>query len=246
MQAERQVISRASGPRFLLEANAANSRGYIFPVLLGLIGAAVLCWLGIWQLQRLEWKENILANIEARLAADEVGLPEMPVYEKDNYRGVEVGGQLVGPELHVLTSLKPSGPGFRVIQKMELLDERDILVDLGYVPEASKNAERLVGAVFVEGNLIWPDETDGFTPEPNLERNIWFARDVDKMAEALGTQPLMVSARTLVPELETTPMPVTVNIPNDHLQYAITWFSLMVVWILMTLYLLWRMRRSDA
>jgi len=194
MQAERQVISRASGPRFLLEANAANSRGYIFPVLLGLIGAAVLCWLGIWQLQRLEWKENILANIEARLAADEVGLPEMPVYEKDNYRGVEVGGQLVGPELHVLTSLKPSGPGFRVIQ----------------------------GAVFVEGNLIWPDETDGFTPEPNLERNIWFARDVDKMAEALGTQPLMVSARTLVPELETTPMPVTVNIPNDHLQYAIT------------------------
>lgn len=246
MQAERQVISRASGPRFLLEANAARAGGYIFPVLLGLIGAAILCWLGIWQMQRLEWKEGKLAEIEARLAADDVGLPIDPVFENDNYRGVEVGGQLVGPELHVLTSLKPSGPGFRVIRKLELLDDRHILVDLGYVPEVNKSAERSNGAVFVQGNLIWPDETDGFTPEPNLERNIWFARDVEKMAAALGTQPLMVAARSFVPEIETTPMPVSVNIPNDHLQYAITWFSLMVVWILMTLYLLWRIKRANA
>ncbi len=247
MQSERHVISRASGPRFLLKANAATtSRSYVFPLVLGIVGAAILCWLGMWQLQRLDWKEGKLAEIEARLAAEEVGLPASPVYENDNYRGVEVGGQLVGPELHVLTSLKATGPGFRVIQKLELLDSRHILVDLGYVPEIDKDKARPGGAVFVQGNLIWPDETDGFTPEPNLDRNIWFARDVDKMSEALGTEPLMVSARSYVPEFDTTPMPVTVNIPNDHLQYAITWFSLMVVWILMTLYLLWRIKRSDA
>jgi len=246
MQAERQVISRASGPRFLLDAQTKSARGYIFPVLLGLIGAAILCALGVWQLQRLEWKEGKLAEIEARLSAEDVSLPEKPIYENDNYRGVEVGGQLDGPELHVLTSTKLDGPGFRVIRKLELLDDRKILIDLGFVPEISKDVERPSEAIFVQGNLIWPDETDGFTPEPNLDRNIWFARDVDKMAAALGTEPLMVSARSLVPELNTTPMPVTVNIPNDHLQYAITWFSLMVVWIGMTLLMLWRIKRADA
>jgi len=246
MQAERRVIARASGPRFLLEANSVSSRRYIFPLLLGVIGAAILCALGIWQLQRLEWKEGKIAEIEARLAADSVGMPEAPTYEVDNYRGVEVGGELMGDELHVLTSTKQDGPGFRVIRKLDVLDGRMILADLGFVPEAQKNDPREAGAVFIRGNLIWPDETDSYTPDPNLERNIWFARDVDRMAEALGTMPIMVSARSIVPEMDTTPMPVTVNIPNNHMEYVITWFSLMAVWIMMTVFWLWRIRRADA
>lgn len=246
MQSEREVISRASGPRFLLEANAGGSKRYIFPVLLGLIGAAILCALGVWQLQRLEWKEAILSEIEAKLAADDVEIPAAPTYEEDNYRGVVVPGRLFPEELHVLTSLKPDGPGFRVLRKMALLDGRTILADVGFIPEAEKDAERPAGAVLIQGNLIWPDETDGFTPDPNLERNIWFARDVEKMAEALGTEPLMVAARSIVPKMNSTPMPVTVNITNDHLEYAITWFSLMVVWIGMTLFLIWRIKRADA
>jgi len=246
MHAERRVITRASGPRFLLENNSTSARSFIFPVLLGVIGAAILCALGLWQMQRLDWKEGILSDIEQRLAADYVNIPEAPSHAVDNYRGVEVGGQLMGPELHVLTSLKPDGPGFRVIRKLDILDGRMILADLGFVPEAQKDDLREVGAVFIEGNLIWPDETDSYTPEPNLERNIWFARDVEKMAETLKTEPIMVAARSVVPQINTTPMPVTVNIPNNHLEYAITWFSLMVVWILMTLFWLWRIKRADV
>ena len=245
MQAERRVITRASGPRFLLEVNASGLRRFLFPLFLGLIGAGILCALGVWQLQRLEWKEGKIAEIEQRLSTKDVGMPANPTYEVDNYRGVEVGGELDGPELHVLTSLKPDGPGFRVIRKLDVLDGRMILADLGFIPEAQKNDDRIAGAIFIQGNLIWPDETDGFTPEPNLERNIWFARDVDKMAAALGTEPIMVSARSIVPEMNTTPMPVTVNIANDHLEYAITWFSLMAVWIMMTLFWVWRIKRAD-
>lgn len=246
MQAERRVITRATGPRFLLETNTAGIRSYVFPLLLGVIGAAILCALGIWQLQRLQWKEAKIAEIEQRLEADPVGMPTMPSYGVDNYRGIEVGGELVGPEVHILTSLKPDGPGFRVIRKLDILDGRMILADLGFVPETQKEAQRQTGAVFIQGNLIWPDETDSYTPEPNLERNIWFARDVDKIAEALGTEPIMVAARSIVPEMDTTPMPVTVNITNDHKQYAITWFSLMAVWIMMTLFWLWRIKQADA
>lgn len=246
MQAERRVIARADGPRFLLDANALSARRYIFPLLLGLIGSAILCALGVWQLQRLEVKEARIAEIEARLATADVGMPEAPTFEADNFRGIEVGGELMGPEIHVLTSRKPDGPGFRVIRKLDVLDGRMILADLGFVPEAQKNEPRDLSAVFIRGNLVWPDETDTYTPEPDFERNIWFARNVETMAEALETQPIMVNAREIVPQINTTPMPVTVNIRNDHLQYAITWFSLMAVWIVMTLFWLWRIKRADA
>lgn len=222
------------------------TRAMIFPVLLGLVGAGILCALGIWQVQRLAWKENILADIEARLSAQDVGLPAAPNYEADNYRGVAVEGVLEGPELHVLVTRKPDGPGFRVIRALEMSDGARILIDLGYVREADKGAERPGGPIGITGNLIWPDETDGFTPDPNFERNIWFARDVDAMSASLGTDPLMVAIRGTDPDYPTSPMPVTVNIPNDHLQYAITWFSLMVIWLGMTGYLLWRIKRAEA
>ena len=243
---DQEVIARADGPRFLLEARARSSRAFIFPIILGVVGAAILCALGVWQLQRLEWKEGILQEMEARLAADIVEIPANPTYETDNYRKVEVSGNLSGDELHVLTSRQPTGPGFRVIRKLETLDGRDILVDLGYVPETEKKARRQDGAIIVLGNLIWPDEKDWFTPLPNPDKNIWFAREVERMADALGTLPIMVAARETVPETEMIPMPVTLNIKNDHLEYAITWFGLMAVWILMTLYLLLRIKRDNA
>lgn len=221
-------------------------RRMIFPIVLGVVGAAILCALGVWQLQRLEWKQGILANIEARLSADLVDLPDAPNPETDNYLGVELAGRLVGPELHVLVSLKPDGPGFRVIRLLEMLGDRTVLVDLGYVSEADKDLPRSEADVLIQGNLIWPDETDGYTPEPDFDGNIWFARDVDSMAEVLGSEPYMVAMRSSTPALPTKPMPVTINISNDHLQYAITWFSLMVIWIVMTLFLLWSIKRAKV
>jgi surfeit locus 1 family protein len=80
----------------------------------------------------------------------------------------------------------------------------------------------------------------------DLARNIWYARDVDALAAHLGTEPILVIARDLsVSDAPLTPLPVdTSGIPNDHLNYAITWFSLAALWMGMTLYLLWRIRRK--
>jgi surfeit locus 1 family protein len=102
------------------------------------------------------------------------------------------------------------------------------------------------GAVTVRGNLHWPDEVDGFTPEADPVRNIWYARDVAALAAHLDTEPVLVIARSLsVPDGSIEPLPVdTSGIPNDHLNYAITWFSLAALWLGMTLYLLWRIRRG--
>ena len=126
---------------------------------------------------------------------------------------------------------------------MTLADGRRVLLDRGFVPIGEKDAARGTGPIAVTGSLAWPQETDSFTSPPDRAKNIWFARDVPLMAAALDTLPVMiVVAESDAPDAP-MPLPVTVNIPNDHLQYAITWFLLAVVWTLMTGYLLYRIKR---
>jgi surfeit locus 1 family protein len=95
----------------------------------------------------------------------------------------------------------------------------------------------------VVGNLDWPRETDSFTPAPDAKTGLWFARDVPAMAQALGTEATLIVARGSTGD-GITPMPVdTSAIPNNHWQYAITWFLLAVAWLGMTSLWLWRIRR---
>ena len=222
---------------------------YIFALVLGLGGAAVLLWLGFWQLDRLAWKEGKLAEIGTRMAAEPVTVPGVPEEAAHNYLRVIATGDLTGEEVHVLTSQKFVGSGFLVVSRMELTDGRAVLVDLGFVPENRKGEARPEGAVEIVGNLLWPNEVDPlFTPEPDREKNIWFARDLPEMAAALDAEPLLIVASAVRPAPANMPEPVRVaaNVPNDHLEYAITWFSLAAVWLAMTGYLIWRIRRATV
>lgn len=219
---------------------------YLFALVLGVGGVAVLVSLGIWQLNRLEWKEARLAEIAARMAAEPVAVPEQPDAATHNYLQVVATGRLSGREAHVLTSEKFVGPGYLIVARLEMADGRAVLVDLGFVPEDRKDVPRPVGEIEVVGNLLWPNEVDAvFTPDPDLDRNIWFARDLEAMAEALDANPVMIVASAVRPPSDALPKPIRVatNIPNDHLEYAITWFSLAVVWLAMTVFLIWRIRR---
>ncbi len=221
----------------------------IFPLALGLFGVALLVGLGLWQVQRLAWKEGVLAAIEARLTAAPVALPDAPDPARDAWLAVAVAGRFTGEDLDVLTGLKRTGPGFRVIAAFATVDGRRILVDRGFVAEAARADARPAGAAEVTGNLHWPDETDRFTPPPDAARGIWFARDVPAMAAALGTEPVLLVQRagSGAAAAFARPLPVdTAAIPNDHFGYAVTWFLLAAVWAGMTAYLVWRItpRRS--
>jgi surfeit locus 1 family protein len=211
----------------------------------GAAGVAVLVALGVWQMQRLVWKEGVLADIEARIAAAPVALPARPDPVGDRYLPVRLTGEIADDHVRVLVSQRRLGAGYRVISPIVAADGRRVLLDRGIVPVAEAVPPAPEGAVTVTGNLHWPEERDGFTPDNDLAANIWFARDVDVLADHLGTEPLLVIARDLsVPGGAVIPRPVTTEgIPNDHLNYAITWFSLAVVWLGMTLFLLWRIRR---
>ncbi|MDO9524861.1 MAG: SURF1 family protein [Gemmobacter sp.] len=216
----------------------------IFPLFLGLVGAAILIGLGTWQLQRLSWKQDILAAIDSRIVADPVPLPAEPDQTRDQYLPVTVRGRLTGEDLDVLVSRKQQGAGYRVIAVLET-EGRRVMVDRGFLPEALRAAPRPTGDITVGGNLLWPQEVDSYTPAPDAARKIWFARDVPVMAAALDAQPVLIVSRTSDPaDPAVQPMAVDgANIPNDHLQYAITWFLLAVVWLGMTGLMVWRIWR---
>lgn len=228
----------------------------ILPLLFGISGIAVLLWLGFWQLDRLEWKERVLSQISTKMAATPDPLikhyKSLAPRSQLNYTRVEFEGELTQTEAHVLTSIKFKGPGYRILKEV-WWNGKNFLVDLGFVPESQKNAKRPIGTIRVIGNILNPDDYDEkFTPDPDLEKNIWFARFMPMLAQELGVTPFLVVAETVehledgkwVPYAAVTPLPVSVNIPNDHLQYAITWFSLALVWFGMTVYLLWRIKRK--
>lgn len=218
-------------------------RRLIFPILLGLSGCGVLIGLGVWQVNRLAEKQAELTEITNRIAAPAGDLP--PEGQGTRYQPVVASGELSGNRLRVLVSRKQIGPGYRIVSVLVTPDGRRVLVDLGFVRDGAPVPEA-TGAATVTGNLHNPDEVDDFTPAADLARNIWFARDVPQMAVVLGTEETLIIARDpVVPGIE--PMPVdTAGIPNDHLQYAITWFLLAAVWAGMSGLLIARSARPRA
>ena len=215
----------------------------IFFVVFGLGGLSILVSLGIWQMQRLAWKQAIITQIEERIVEAPIALPANPNRVDDKYLSVTAEG-FVNPEfLRVLVSQKRIGAGYKLISPL-VLQDRTVLLDRGFIsvndtlPTDITAQNRSV----VTGNLHWPQEIDSYTPAPDIAKNIWFARDVDAMAKILKTDPVMIVLREISPaDTNVTPLPVdTVNIPNDHLQYAITWFLLALIWSAMTAYFLLR------
>jgi surfeit locus 1 family protein len=221
-------------------------RRFIIPLAFGAIGVGILIGLGLWQLQRLQTKEAYLANLEAKIADAPVAMPENPTLTDDAFRPVIVTGEFTGETLNVLVSRKEIGPGVRIIAAFLTDTGRKIMVDRGFVAEDDRGADHAPSVNEVTGNLHWPVETDSFTPAPDANAGLWFARDVPAMATALHTDPILLVARSDTGG-GVEPLPVdTTGIPNDHLQYAITWFSLAVVWAGMTALFLWRIRQRDA
>lgn len=222
----------------------SNPGRYIFPLLFGFFGGIVLISLGVWQVQRLEWKRAILNEIDIKIHSDHVSLPIYTDEENDNFLPVYIKGKVGEQSLYYLTSRRSWGPGYRVISPFEM-ENRTILLDRGFIPTQLKETHTNPMFAEVEGNLLWPDEWDSlFTPEP--ENDIWFARELERMSMVLETEPLMVVAGSTTNEdPDITPWPVTTEgIPNDHLQYAITWFSLAIIWIVLTAYWILRIARS--
>ncbi|MEL6585309.1 MAG: SURF1 family protein [Pseudomonadota bacterium] len=213
---------------------------FVLPLLFGVGGGAVLVALGFWQLDRLDWKEGMIARIEARLDDAPVPLPDAPDQSTDDFRAVTLSGQVDGQHIRVLGAWR-NGTGYRIIAPVDMGDRR-VMVDLGIIPTAAKDITLPDAPLAITGNLAWPEEANASTPVPSAYD--YYARDVPAMARWLKTEPVLVVARTVTPDAGPSLAPVgTDGIRNSHLGYAIQWFGLALVWLGMTAFFLWRMTR---
>lgn len=214
---------------------------------------ALLLSLGSWQVQRLHWKEALIAAAKARISSAPGPLPAAPTPEADEFRPVRaVGAYAEEPETLIAVSRDPDGPGFRILSVFETSTPggatRRLLVDRGYVPAAKRDpATRpeslILGPHELSGILRWPDEGNFALPKPDLENRLWFERDVPALAAALGTEPTLILAADEDPSALPIADPPDVAYRNKHLEYAGTWFSLALAWALMSFFWL---RRLDS
>lgn len=224
----------------------------------GALGVAVLISLSVWQFQRLEWKAGVIATLESRLEAPPAPLPAAFDPETQEFTRVTITGAFDGAkgahgftDAPLLTTLRPFGPGYRVIQPFETVEGRRVMVDRGYIPVAEKNEKGVAlrptpappGPLALTGALRWPDEGEG---RAYGERdNVWTSRNLEEMAALFGVEPVLVVAETSTAVGRwPIPQPIrTVNVPNKHLEYALTWAALAIAWAGMTGLLACRMRR---
>ncbi|HKR87742.1 MAG TPA: SURF1 family cytochrome oxidase biogenesis protein [Phenylobacterium sp.] len=222
---------------------------------------AILIGLGVWQLQRLKWKEGLLAHIAALQHAQ--ARPIEPVLDA-LARGRDVDftrvrlscpGLGAAPFLE-LYGLKEGGAGWRLVSACQVasLSYRTILVDRGFVADtvaARPPVDRAAAApVELVGVLRTPDRPSLVTPKnPAGAGGRWFTRDVPAMAHALGAAqpaPIFLFAETSSnPELAALqPAPLPAEISNRHLEYALTWFGLAAALAGVYLAVLFRRRKN--
>ena len=215
-----------------------------FAVLLGLSGVVFLSSLGIWQVQRMYEKRGQLDAMTAGISSPAVPVPAIFDPEKDRYRPVTVSGRFTGEVLYVLSGQPMVGAGVQVIAVLQTVDNRRLLIDRGFLQDDDKTKALTATDVDLLGNMMWPRDSNQYTPPPDPKTGLWFGRDAVAMAAKLNTEAVIIVARTPTGDgIEAMPID-TASIPNDHWGYAITWFSLAFVWAVMTVALVWRIRQK--
>ncbi|MPZ56077.1 MAG: SURF1 family protein [Rhizobiales bacterium] len=237
---------------------------WIVPGILALTGVAVLVGLGTWQIERKAWKEALIAALSERLAQAPVSLPAPDTWDRlapaDNEfrRVVFRAAFLHDRETHVYTvgsALRSdvTGPGYWVFTPARLPDGRLLVVDRGFVPEGQQDPKtrpqgQVSGEIRIIGALRWPEEPGWFTPGPDPALNLWFRRDPAGMALAKGLGPIapfyVAQEAPIPPGGMPKPGPLTVDLRNMHLQYALTWYGLAAV--LIVVFMSWVVSRRAA
>ncbi|HZD26895.1 MAG TPA: SURF1 family protein [Alphaproteobacteria bacterium] len=232
----------------------ARFRPTLLPTLITLSALLVLLGLGTWQVQRLHWKESLIAEREAQLAAPPAELPGFSdaVADRLAHRRFVVRGVFLHHKTLLLGARAVGGvPGMELLTPLKLDDGRILMVNRGWVPmqargRAAREETLPEEPVAMTGILRPPATGNWFTPEPDLKAGHWFAYDVAAMARFLQL-PLQPAVLEALPDAEPGPLPLArtaeVNLVNHHLQYAITWFALAAV--LIVIYALYHLQRQD-
>ena len=224
----------------------------LWPTLFTVPALAILLGLGLWQIDRLHWKTELIANFDARVSAAAVPPPQQVTDTAEwRFRKVRLDGVFLH-EKEVLITGKPfeGTAGFHVVTPLRLADGRVILVNRGWVPEKLRQRARRpeslpAGRVTLEG-LVRADRRRGyFVPDNEPGNEVWLYVDTAEIARHRGLDAVAgyVVDALRGPGPYSLPIGASdrITVRNEHLQYAITWFLLAAT--LLAVYLVYHYRR---
>ena len=197
----------------------------------------VFCSLGTWQLYRLQWKLDLIEQINAGLRSEPVKYSKII---KKNYQRVTVEGKFKFNKQIYLYSLNETGkPGFDVITPLMTNSNEHVLVNRGWIEKNYKDLKSI--------NAIKDNEIVGifreipkpnmFKPKNDIFKNVWFSLNQNDLKKFTG-----INFRNYVIFLEgkktnlPTPKVITANLTNNHLKYALTWYSVALSILIYFLY----------
>ena len=195
----------------------------------------VFIGLGTWQIIRLNWKNNLILEIENSLKNPPVELAQS---KKENFLKIKTSGSIDFDKQIYLYNLNDSGkPGFEVINPITIEDE-NFLINRGWIPFEKKGTQEL--NVFDQKNIIGTLRLQGrkniFKPDNDLDENYWFILNREDILKFTGKNfskyIIYLDGNYQLPR----PKKITANISNNHQKYAITWFSLALSILLLYLY----------
>ena len=195
----------------------------------------VFIGLGTWQIIRLNWKNNLILEIENSLKNPPVELAQS---KKENFLKIKTSGSIDFDKQIYLYNLNESGtPGFEVINPITIGDE-NFLINRGWIPFEKKGTQEI--NVFDQKNIIGTLKLQGrkniFKPDNDLDENYWFSLNREDILKFTGKNfskyIIYLDGNYQLPR----PKKITANISNNHQKYAITWFSLAVSILLLYLY----------
>ena len=196
---------------------------------------SVLIGLGCWQLYRLNWKLDLIAEIENSLKNNPIQLSKA---DKKNYLRIKTSGLVDFDKQIYLYNLNDSGnPGFEVVNPI-IVNNENYLINRGWIPFDKKNQPEI--NLFDENNIIGTlklqSKANSFKPENDIEKNYWFTLDRNDIFSYTGKNfskyIIYISGDYKTPK----PKVITANISNNHKKYAITWFSMAISILLLYLY----------
>jgi surfeit locus 1 family protein len=188
----------------------------------------LFCTLGTWQLYRLQWKQDVINQISE-------GLKSTPIkYSQDirkNYQKVTLVGEYDFKSQIYLYSLNDKGqPGFDVVTPFETTKKENVLVNRGWIKKELKNHSDInILSNNVTGMLRQANRKNFFTPDNDINKNIWFSVNLEDVQKITGKKfnefiVYLDDKNINAPK----PKKITVDLPNNHLKYAITWYSISI------------------
>jgi surfeit locus 1 family protein len=221
------------------------ARSLILPAVLVALAAAFLAGLGNWQVRRLGEKEALIARVETRLRAEPTAPPARAAWgalvpADYDYTPVRARGRFAGGREAFIFTKAPEGfglePGYIVLTPFTFADGGTVLVERGFLPASrlSDDAGRAPpqGEAEIAGLMRAPQTRNPFTPADTPDKGVWFTRDPVAIASNLGLADAAPFTLALQSPSAAGPngfprlAPVAPEFANNHLSYAITWFSL--------------------